>query len=423
MRFPGVRPIIFACALLTLAARPAHAQDPVAVEETTPERLKATAQLIDVGDLWHLARYRTLAPPPEPAPSGSHDRRYLVVTPSIGSKPSTGFNAGFSGSVAFYRGDGETTHISSIAFGGKLTQKGQETSGIRIGMFTADDRWFIQSDNRLQFTSADTYALGASAASSDGVNLKYNYSRLYETAYRRVKPGLFVGGGLNVSTHTQVRSGSGASSNIDESAYLAYTQKHGFDPSGQVSSGTSIGVLFDTRDNAINADRGWLANAVYRTFFDGFLGGDATWQTINLDVRTYRTLTDGGRNKLAFWFLGNLVTGGTAPFFDLPEIGSDGRSGRGYAEGRFRGEHLLYGEVEYRGTLTPNGLVGVVAFLNTTTVDNTETGEKLFGSFAPGAGFGFRLLLNKRSRTNLCTDYGWGKDGSRGFYLSILEAF
>ena len=162
---------------------------------------------------------------------------------------------------------------------------------------------------------------------------------------------------------------------------------------------------------------------MYRTFFDGFLGGDATWQTVNIDVRTYRTLTTGGRNKLAFWFMGNLVTGGTAPFFDLPEIGSDGRSGRGYSEGRYRGEQLLYGEVEYRGTLTSNGLVGMVAFLNNTTVNNSETGEKLFDSSAPGAGFGLRLLLNKRSRTNLCADYGWGKQGSRGFYLSIQEAF
>jgi hypothetical protein len=64
-----------------------------------------------------------------------------------------------------------------------------------------------------------------------------------------------------------------------------------------------------------------------------------------------------------------------------------------------------------------------VAFLNVTTVDNSDTGQKLFDSIAPGAGFGFRFLLNKRSRTNLCTDYGWGKDGSRGFYLAIQEAF
>ena len=34
-----------------------------------------------------------------------------------------------------------------------------------------------------------------------------------------------------------------------------------------------------------------------------------------------------------------------------------------------------------------------------------------------------RVLLNKRSRTNLATDYAWGKGGARGFYLGIQEAF
>jgi hypothetical protein len=54
-------------------------------------------------------------------------------------------------------------------------------------------------------------------------------------------------------------------------------------------------------------------------------------------VRTYRPLTHDARHKLALWFLGNLVTGGTAPFLDLPEIGFDGRSARGYGEGRRSG--------------------------------------------------------------------------------------
>jgi hypothetical protein len=418
MRYPGIRPVVLSLAVFAiflLTAVPARAQDPPPVPNPAP-------QLMDVGDLWRLVRHRDFAQDGE-QPASERDKRYLVATPSIGSKPSTGFNAGFSGNVAFFRGDRATTHISSVSGGLKLSQKGQRTGGIRLGMFTEDDRWFLQSDNRFQLTSQNTYGLGANTLPVDAVNLKYDVFRLYETAYRRVRPGLFVGGGLNVSNHTNVRSGTGANANVDQSAYLAYTQKHGFDLGGQNSSGLSAGVLYDTRDNAINAERGWLANGVYRAFFDGFLGGDATWQAVNLDVRTYRKLTPGGRNKLAFWFQGNLVTGGTAPFFDLPEIGLDGRSGRGYSEGRYRGEQLLYGEVEYRGTLSSNGLLGVVAFLNTTTVDNTETGQKLFDAYAPGAGFGFRVLLNKRSRTNLCTDYGWGKLGSHGFYLSIQEAF
>jgi hypothetical protein len=33
-----------------------------------------------------------------------------------------------------------------------------------------------------------------------------------------------------------------------------------------------------------------------------------------------------------------------------------------------------------------------------------------------------RLLLNKRSKTNLCFDVMFGKDGSRAIYLAVQEA-
>ena len=65
----------------------------------------------------------------------------------------------------------------------------------------------------------------------------------------------------------------------------------------------------------------------------------------------------------------------------------------------------------------------MVAFLNATTVSSQDRGEHLFDSVAIGGGAGLRLLLNKRSRTNLCADMGFGKDGSHGFYLAVQEAF
>jgi hypothetical protein len=64
-----------------------------------------------------------------------------------------------------------------------------------------------------------------------------------------------------------------------------------------------------------------------------------------------------------------------------------------------------------------------VAFLNTETLSDEETGQKLFDSFATGAGFGFRLMLNKRSQTNLCLDIGWGREGSNAVYFAVQEAF
>jgi hypothetical protein len=410
-----VRRIVLPLALVAFTTLPAGADD-------SPNRSDKIPPTIDVGDLWRLARHKE-APSEQGDPSGTE--RFFVAAPSIGSKPSTGISGGLSGNVAFYAGDAQTTRISSMAGGFKFTQKGQALAGVKLAVFTDDDRWFLQGDNRLQWTSASVYGLGPGTLPADAENLKYDFFRVYETAYHRVLPGVLFGVGLNVNVHNNVGPGTSSAASFDQSSYVTYSERHGFGLDSQTSSGTSVGLLVDTRDNPINADQGWLANAVYRTFFDGFLGGDSSWQELNLDLRTYHRLTRDGRHKLAFWFLGDMVTGGTAPYLDLPETAGDayGRSGRGYSEGRYRGERLLYGEVEYRGTVTRNGLFGVVAFLNGTTVDSTETGDKLFQSVAPGAGFGLRVLLNKRSRTNLCADYGWGVQGSRGFYLSIQEAF
>jgi len=414
MRLATARSVCLYLTLTLLTAGTVRADEPAppaaAPQETT-----------DVGDLWRLVRHKDAASDVSRDPDSR--KRFFVVAPSIGSKPSTGLTGGFSGNMAFFRGDPQSTHISSISGGFKISQKKQTLGGVKLAMFTEDDRWFIQGDARLSWTSQNTYGLGTQTLLGAAENASYTYHRLFETIYRQVEPGLFVGFGINVSDHSNVRPSQSAVATWDESAYVAYNREHGFADDGQRSSGTSVGLLFDTRDNAINAQRGWLASATYRTFFDGFLGGDASWQQLYLDLRTYKTLTGGGRRKLAFWFQGDLVTNGTAPYLDLPATAANERSARGYGEGRYRGEHLLYGEMEYRSALTKSGLLGFVAFLNVTTVDSRETGEKLFDAFAPGAGLGLRVLLNKRSRTNLCTDYGWGKQGSRGFYLAIQEAF
>ncbi len=391
---------------------PVAAQDVVVPVETP------NPSLMDVADLWRIARHKE-------APEAEAARKFFVIAPSIGSKPSTGLNAGLAGNVAFFQGNTDTTHISSVSGGLKISQKGQTLSGMKFAVFTDSNRWFVQGDNRLSLTSQNTYGLGSDTGPADSANVKYDLFRLYESVYRNVGRGLYVGGGLNFSAHTNIRPGTSSTDVFDDSAYLAYTSRNGFTPAGQTSAGAGVGLIYDTRDNAINAQRGWLASATYRTFFDGFLGGDSSWQELYVDVRTYRNLKANGRQRFAFWFLSDMVVGGTAPYLDLPTSAGDtyGRSARGYSEGRYRGEHLAYSEVEYRNTLTENGLLGFVAFLNTTTIGSVDAGTRLFETFAPGAGFGFRVLLNKRSRTNLCTDYGWGKDGSRGFYLSIQEAF
>ncbi len=399
----------------TLAAQPAGPPPPI--DDESPE---ATMDVFDLLQLWR----RGDAPPPE-EPEWDHTKPMLAIVPTIGSKPSTGFTLGAAASLAMYFGDPATTRISSGLLGLSFSTK-QQTSLIgRFGAYTGGDRMRVDGDNRFQWTSQDTYAPGTSSDSSTGVNARFTYVRVFETGYYKVRKDLFAGIGVHLSSHSDIRPGEGADASWESSPYIEYTRQHGFDESGQNSAGASLNVLMDTRDNHINASRGWLASVSYRPFFKDVLGGDSAWQEVLFDVRTFVPIRKDGRQKVAFWLYGDLVAHGVAPYFDLPTLGMDtyGRSGRGYSEGRFRGDGLVYGEVEYRATLLKNGLLGMVAFLNTTTLSDLDGGEELFESFASGGGLGFRLLFNKRSRTNLCLDLAWGRDGAKGLYLGLQEVF
>ena len=384
----------------------------------------AAVEMVDAFDLLRKVRHKTLSPEEEAAANDPSQPMYAFA-PVIGYKPSSGVQLGAAGNVALFLGDPETTHISSAVASLTFSSKKQTSATARFSLLARDDRWKVDGDNRFQWTSQDTFGLGTETEPAGEVNMAFNYFRVYETVYRELVQGLFGGIGLHYSAHTSVGPGRDAEAGWTESPYVAYSQLHGFPLESQTSAGTGANLLVDTRNNSINADRGVFGSVSYRAFFDGFLGGDSSWQQLVVDARTYRTISSDGRHKLAFWLFGDMVVGGVAPYLDLPATGMDtyGRTGRGYAEGRFRGERLLYGEVEYRGTLMSNGLLGMVAFLNTSTLANSQSGEQLFDHFASGGGAGLRLLINKRSKTNLCLDFGWGEQGSRGVYLAVQEAF
>ena len=400
------------------AAQEARAQaDSAQAAEPEPP-----ADTVDIFEVWRTLRNKQ---PDGVAPDWDYRKPMKAFAPVIGAKPSAGVLLGAAGNVAFYRGDPSTTHISSVVASVTFSTEGQTAITDRFTMFGAGDRWRLDADHRFQWTSLETHGLGASADTREGVTADFDFFRLHHTAYYRVRGGLFAGAGLYFDNHTNVGPIEGEDAGWAESPYVTYSEAHGLPLDSQISAGPSVDLLWDTRDSFINSEHGWLAKASYRTLFDGFLGGDSSWQKVNMDVRTYANISRDGRHRVAFWAFADLVVGGVAPYLDLPATALDtyGRSARGYSEGQFRGERLAYGEIEYRATLTQNGLLGMVAFLNTTTVTNRQDGEHLFDSFATGGGAGLRLLINKRSKTNLCFDVGVGKQGSKGVYLAIQEAF
>jgi len=373
-------------------------------------------------DLPELIRaWRQKPPPPEKEPG----HKAFIVAPVIGSNPSSGFLIGAAGQMTMFRGDPSTTSITSGIASLTVSSKKQFVFNVRFDSFSDGNQWLIEGDNRFQSTSQDVYGFGSDTASSSALATDYGFVRVHETVFRKVARDFYVGGGFLFDSHTDVRPADPSDPNWPGSAYLAYSEQHGLPTNSQQSAGFGVNVLFNHRDNEISPRRGWIVSSKYRWSFEGFLAGDSAWQEFAADARAYLPLDPSGRYRIAVWSYTALVTKGVAPYFDVPATVMDtyGRSARGYQDGRYRGERLVYGEAEYRGPLMSNGLLGMVAFATMTTVSNSQTAEKLFDSLAPSAGGGLRLLLSKRSRTNLCFDLAWGKDGAKGVYLAIQDAF
>jgi hypothetical protein len=152
-------------------------------------------------------------------------------------------------------------------------------------------------------------------------------------------------------------------------SHFAYCEQFGFSKSAYGASGVGAELLYDSRDSTISAYRGWYASGSFRAY-PTWLGSSQDATVVHGELRTYLGLSDEvPRNVIAFWLLGTGVTSGRLPYLSLPSIGWDfaNRTGRGYVQGRFRGDAEIYGEAEWRFRLTRDGLLGGVVFANAAT--------------------------------------------------------
>ncbi|MDB5277863.1 MAG: hypothetical protein JWR61_2818 [Ferruginibacter sp.] len=130
------------------------------------------------------------------------------------------------------------------------------------------------------------------------------------------------------------------------------------------------------------------------------------------------------KNILALWSFNWLTLAKSKPpYLLLPSTGWDDfyNTGRGYIQSRFRAKDMIYAEAEYRFGIAGNGLLGGVVFGNVQSFSKNLATQ--LAVLAPGFGAGLRVKLNKFSNTNLCIDYGFGTNGSRGVFLNLGEVF
>jgi hypothetical protein len=373
--------------------------------------------------------------------------RFLPL-PAFAVTPTTGWMLGIAPGAYWRLGDESNTSPSSALGTLIFTQKHQVLITAKANTFFNGDAWNMLTDFRYFINSQPTYGLGTGPQSAKPIGtggvdyagnpyqaistsqmMEFNYLRVHNTLMKRYQDSrFFFGLGYHLDYHSKIKDNLLNLDTVPQiiTSHYAYSTIKGFDPKKYTLSGVSFNFLYDSRDNPVNPYSGRFAFANIRVNPE-FLGSTKNSSILWVEYRDYLHLSqERPRHLIGLWAYGSFQTSGTLPYMDLPAVGWDqfGRSGRAYTQGRFRGQDLVYSELEYRFPLQKKKeMFGGVAFVNGTTATNRDANINLYEYLDIGYGLGLRVMVIKKSRANLSIDYAWGKYGAQGFYFGLNEAF
>jgi outer membrane protein assembly factor BamA len=339
---------------------------------------------------------------------------FISVIPAIGYSMHTGITGVIATSTTFYT-DAERRRNSRLILNGYYSQYHQYWFTAFSNIFLEKQKLHLLGDTRYYKFPTQTYGLGTQSPLSNPLQIDYSYLRFYQVVFREIGANLFAGLGYNLDYHWNIKADSINGNEFDQFAMYQQGPR-------SVSSGISLNIMYDSRKNIINPKKGTYANVQFRPNLT-LLGSDENWQLLLIDIRHYITVPASSRNILALWSYNEITLSGTPPYLDMPSIGWDDYSntGRGYSPGRYTGRNLIYLETEYRFSITKNGFLGGVIFVNAESV--SESSPDKIHSIIPAGGLGLRIKISKYSDTNLSVDYGFGIRGSHGFFFNMGEVF
>ena len=369
-----------------------------------------TTTTINAQDLEHLKELFTFYPNKKAVQKDS--TRYLqkfIAAPVVSFSPETNFAFGTGAKFLFkFNGSGEETRVSNMPMSIQYTLNNQFFVFSGFEIFTNQEKWVIEGN--FLFQNYPRLFFGFGQDSPESAEEVYENSQfLFEPIFLKqlfIKH-LFIGAG--------VRYNHIYSTAIEEGGIIDQLRPEGFN--GSTSVGAEAAVLYDSRNNVLNAQNGWYLEFTHGEY-GKILGGTHAFDLTRFDLRHFKELKNKSKDIIGLQLVGR-TTRGNIPFSEFAFFGSS-EIMRGYREGRFVDRDMLATQVEYRKHFGESRF-GAVAFLGTGSVYIDIT-DFQFGSLKPNFGAGLRFKLDKEENLNIRFDWGVGR-GSNEFYLGIAEAF
>jgi hypothetical protein len=313
------------------------------------------------------------------------------------------------------------SHRSTIATSVSVSTKKAILFGARIETYAFRDRLRVEADVSFRDMPDHYWGLGFDRASTIP---KGDSTTSYDRAAWWVRPIALwratgdVFAGINIDlNYTYARDPNPVMR--EDPDFVRFGPKN-------FNSGIGLIARFDSRDVPNNAFSGWYAQ-FKQTVYNSFLGGENNYHVIDLDYRQYQQI--GRPGSTLAWTARTRITTGSAPYAEVSQIGS-ARDLRGYRQGQYRDQSMVFGIVEYRHMLKhfwssaktnkfgePFSRHGLTVWAGLGTIGQDGDGTL---RLLPNYGFGYRFVAIRR--TSVRVDFGFGRDGF-GFYLDFAEAF
>ncbi|WP_276371925.1 hypothetical protein [Chryseolinea sp. H1M3-3] len=210
----------------------------------------------------------------------------LIPLPVVAANPTSGWMFGFAPGAYWLMGDPSNTTLSSALGTLIYTTKKQLIVTAKANTFFEGDKWNMMTDIRFFLTSQPTYGLGTGPQSSKPAGtgfadytdnpykpidseqmMEFNFFRIYNTLLKRINDTRFFAGvGYHFDYHYQINDQLLYFDSIPNTitSHYAYSTRYGFDPEKYTSSGISLNILYDSRDNAVNPYKGRYASSTLK---------------------------------------------------------------------------------------------------------------------------------------------------------------
>lgn len=329
--------------------------------------------------------------------------RGWVVLPGMWASTDEGVGMSAVALHYFPLGSG-APRASEIGLIGILTTEGDNVLRLEPVLRFDEDRYQLDADLEVARRAGSFYGFGNEAALEDVED--YRRLRLAGRARlsRRVAESVYLGLAWDSYWSSALEA--------DVGGMLMSGRVLGAEAG--MAAGVGVIAQRDTRNHLYAPTQGSLVEASAYVY-DQALGSDYGFSTFQVNARTY--LEVAPHHVLALQARGDFRAG-QPPFDRLPTAG-DASLLRGIQGGRFRDQHFLGAQVEYRSPMIWR--VGAAAFAATGRVAPTldalaEPEWKL------ASGGGLRVALKRAARVNARVDVGFSKDGYE-IYMQLREAF